>query len=245
MHKSKIILWFILLLSVIYVFLELLDLPVYSEYVKALIVPALCVSFFTGYIMRLPYFMIFLALFSLADLLTFFRNVLPDYYEYYLGNVLYLSAYIVLLYGILKRLNFVEIWSDFKLTISVLVVLNLYVIRVMYSIVGGELSQVEILDYFDLPSIIFEVVYNTVILLLLMVAFINFLYRDNRRSLYLFLGSLCIVFSEVVQYAFFYVDNDISLGLGNFVLLVSGFMFFYFYAVQSVTEDVESIKVES
>ena len=42
----------------------------------------------------------------------------------------------------------------------------------------------------------FELVYNIITLSLLSIALLNYFYRDNQKSLYLFLGVLCLVFSE-------------------------------------------------
>ncbi|MDW5289422.1 hypothetical protein [Formosa sp. PL04] len=242
-----------LLLSVIYVFLELESYYEYSEYLKGLVVPSFCVFYIRFYKCQLPYFNLFLVLFSISDLLVFIPeyDLLHEDLVYYLGNTLYIMAYLSLLFGILKRLEFRKILSRFKLTISILLVFNIYV---LYTLVGSEFETKPLVGIefvketiplgFTMASIILEFVYNCVILVLLTVSFINFLYRDNNKSLFLFLGSLCIVFSEVIQYAIFYPsEKETLLNIVCFVLLVSGYLCFYLFAVQSVSKNVKSIGI--
>ncbi|WP_141675572.1 hypothetical protein [Formosa haliotis] len=93
--------------------------------------------------------------------------------------------------------------------------------------------------------LILEFVYYTVLLSLLSSAFLNFLYKDSNESLLLFAGSLCIVFSEVIQYAFFYVSEETILNVMCYALLVFGFLFFYIYAIQGKSKDMQRISMSS
>ena len=263
MRKIHVLLSFILFVSVLIVLLEFLGFQDISIYVKALVVPSICVFYISLYKMRFRYFSIFLILFSIADLLTFIDGFLPEDYEYYIGNSLYIMSYLLLIYTVLRRMDLREIVTRFKYTILILLVLNAYVLYVLanenFMLEFTVFEPIEISDFVgstsatneiplaeSLGSIILEFVYNTVILVLLSVSFINFLYRDNNRSLFLFIGSLCIVFSEVIQYAIIYPsEEEIILNIVCYVLLVSGFTYFYLFAIQSDIDTLESIPVNN
>ena len=85
----------------------------------------------------------------------------------------------------------------------VLLVLNVYVIYVLLKIETPHLVSYEN---------VVEFIYNVITLLLLSVSLLNYFYKDNKKSLILFFGSLCIVFSEVIQIAYFYITDK---GNGN------------------------------
>ena len=89
------------------------------------------------------------------------------------------------------------VFKNFKIHLFVLLVLNTYLIYVLQVIVKPNL--VMSIDYY------FELIYNIVTLLLLTVALLNYFYKDNQKALYLFLGVLCLVFSEVIDIAFIYI----------------------------------------
>ncbi|GAA4971264.1 hypothetical protein GCM10023315_21680 [Algibacter aquimarinus] len=100
--------------------------------------------------------------------------------------------------------------------------LNVYLIYVLQLIVKPNLD-VE-LDYY------FELVYNIVTLLLLSMALLNYFYRDNQKSLFLFLGTLCLVFSEVIDIAFIYISQKSIL---SFLATTLSLVAFYFLFKQS------------
>jgi hypothetical protein len=78
-----------------------------------------------------------------------------------------------------------------------------------------------------------EVVYNIVIMLLLTMALVNYISRDSKKAMNLLIGSLCIVFSEVIQVAYFYVSERIVFGVVYSVLLVLAFTLFYIQSSMS------------
>ena len=75
-----------------------------------------------------------------------------------------------------------------------------------------------------------EYFYNAVIMLLVTVALINFMYRENKKAMNLLVGSIFIVFSEVVQMAYFYVAEINILNVLCSVFLILAFLFFYLQA---------------
>ena len=72
-----------------------------------------------------------------------------------------------------------------------------------------------------------EFIYNTVIMLLLTVTLINYIYREDKKSMNLLIGSIFIVFSEVIQLAYFYISAINILNVICSFFLVIAFIFFY------------------
>ena len=64
-------------------------------------------------------------------------------------------------------------------------------------------------------------------MLLLTVTLVNYISKDAKKAMNLLLGSLCIVFSEVIQVAYFYVSDINILGVVYSILLIIAFFFFY------------------
>ena len=140
-------------------------------------------------------------------------------FEYYFGNSLYILAYIFLIIGIAKSLNMKHIIKYFKMHLIVLTVLNVYLLYVLHAIINPNLVLES--DYY------LELTYNIVILLLLSIALLNYFYKDNKKSLYFFLGALCIVFSEVMDIAYIYVAQRCFLNFLGTTLALAAFYFFY------------------
>ena len=59
------------------------------------------------------------------------------------------------------------------------------------------------------------------------VALIDYMYRNDNKSMLFLLGSICIVFSEIIQLAYYYILEDKNLGFIYSFFLVVAFVFFY------------------
>jgi hypothetical protein len=91
--------------------------------------------------------------------------------------------------------------------------------------------QVIVNPYVGMTNVYYmELVYNIVMLSVLSVALINYFYRDNKKALYLFIGSLAIVFSEVIDVAYMYISNKAFL---NFLATTLAVIAFYFFLKQA------------
>ena len=86
-----------------------------------------------------------------------------------------------------------------------------------------------------------ELIYNIVMLLLLSTSLLNYFYRDNKKSLYMFLGSLLIVFSEVISVAYLYISSHYSL---NLIVVTLALLAFYFFYQQSKLSNDKSMMVD-
>jgi hypothetical protein len=84
-----------------------------------------------------------------------------------------------------------------------------------------------------------EVFYNIVVMLLLTVTLVNYISRDSKKAMNLLIGSLCIVFSEVMQVAYFYVSEKNVLNVTYSVLLIFAFCFFYIQAGMNYSRNPE------
>ncbi|NJX14983.1 hypothetical protein [Tamlana crocina] len=179
-------------------------------------------------------FLLFLVLYSLSELLGLLTSNLPHDesqslydFEYYFCNLLYLLSYLCLIIKISKSINPNHVIRHFKIHIVVLIALSIYLVYVLQGIIGDGLMYKS--DYY------FELIYNIILVLLLPVSLLNYLYRDNRKALYLFLGSLFIVFSEVMVVAHIYVKE---MSILNFLSTTFTLIAFYFYYQQSKFKNI-------
>ncbi|WAC02048.1 hypothetical protein N7U66_19975 [Lacinutrix neustonica] len=115
------------------------------------------------------------------------------------------------------------------MAITVLIGFNLYTIFFLNQMILSD-SAIEIytLNFF------LECTYNVCILLILSISLLNYLYHDSKRGLLLFLASVCIVFSEMVQVAYIFVSADYLLNVVYALLLVTGFYIVYVYIVSKI-----------
>jgi hypothetical protein len=110
--------------------------------------------------------------------------------------------------------------------IVILSALNIYIVYVLLKIVNPYLG-------FSMEFVV-ELLYDIVMLLILSASLLNYFYKDNQKSLLLFVGSLCIVFSEVIIIAYMYISEKNLLIFSSSILSILAFYFFYF---QSTLED--------
>ncbi|QDO95607.1 hypothetical protein FNB79_17060 [Formosa sediminum] len=227
MKKTYYLIIIIFLYSVFFFVLEMHNFPKIAAKVKAVVVPSICVFYIIDLNNKLLFFKIFLILFSITDLLIFTDAFIPINFKYYIGNTLYIVAYIILIYSVVRRVDLSKILTEFKLTVGVLFLMNIYV---LYALLNVDLVLESSPLISSMSSVILELIYNAVTFILFTVSFLNYLYKNNKESLYLFIGTLCVVFSEVIQFVTTYPSNQKLLNTACYVLLVLGFSFFYLFA---------------
>lgn len=224
--KSNILIASIILLCFSFALFQFQEEYFISTISKSLIVPLFTLLYFINVKNKSPYFTWFLVLFSISDISSFIGYYLNttkalDIY-YILGNTLYIVAYILLIFEVVKGLNVKKVIKNYKLHLLVLGLLNVYIVYVLLNIVDPVFSN----SYL----VYVELVYNMVMLLLLSFALIAYFYNDSKRSLLFFLGSLCIVFSEFIQIAYFYIVDQDMLNFTSTILFVLAFSFYYFHS---------------
>ena len=194
-----------------------------AEVCRSLIVPFITLLYFVKNKNKSTYFTLFLIGFSISDLIYLFSFYLPLDLQYYLGNALYIMAYLALTYEIFLSINIKYIFKYFKTHLLVLLILNIYANYVLLDIVHEH-------DYISGVELSFEVIYNVSTSLLLSVSLLNYFYRDDKKAFVIFLGTLCVVVSEVIQIAYYYipeVEDDNMLGFTYSFLLILAFYFYY------------------
>lgn len=143
-------------------------------------------------------------------------------------------AYLCFSYEILLSISKKHILKYFKSHVIVLGIVNVYA---NYVLINFQSEYVSSLDY------MLELFYNVSTTILVSVSLLNYFYRDDKKALILFLGSLSIAVSEVIQIVYYYLmgGNDAHiLNVSYSLLLILGF---YFYYVQSKLEYEEVLVI--
>jgi len=236
MRKTKILLGVILTLVVTFIGFKVFQLEELADYTRPIILPLLTVYYCAKHKDRYSYFFYFLLFYSLSELLSsvyFFikpTNIIDDI-MYYGCNILYVFAYIFLIFEITIGLSLRKVFNRFSILILILIALNVYTVILVSDIAEKSEFIKTIYEY------AMEVTYNATIMTLLTVALLNYLYRDSNKAMTLLVGSLCIVFSEVIQVAYFYVTEITFLDILYSTLFVIGFLFFYMQTNMVYGED--------
>lgn len=169
-------------------------------------------------------FLMFLVFFTIAELfnyMTWIRDfdVDPNFdYYYYIGNGLYILSYTFLIFRILSNLNIIEVIRRFPMQILLLLGLGVFVV---YLVTDTTKDRLDVSEY------TLEFTYNAVIMVLLSVSFLNYMYRDDKKSMNLLIGSIFILFSEILQLAYFYIADFNVLNLLCSIFIVAAFLFYF------------------
>lgn len=225
MLVNKILKVVLLLLGVVYIALQGFALEGEGAAVSALLLVLLTVLYCRWTEKKTIYFFWFLVIFTLAQLLSYWAYYRAELeieqidYIYYIANMLYIISYLFLIVKILTKLDFKAVFSELSIPVFILIVLDIFCV----SIVSGTTENVLSLYEYSL-----EFAYNGVIMVLLSVALINYMYRNDNKSMLFLLGSICIVFSEIIQLAYYYIlIDDNNLGFIYSFFYVVAFLFLY------------------
>ena len=226
MTMSRILIGLAIVLCILFVIFQFNDMELLSCISRSLIVPVFTILYFKNVKHKSLYFTMFLVLFSISELSSLASDYIPYEIDYFVGNGLYIIGYTFLLFEILKSVDYRYIINNYAMHIVILSALNVYIVYVLLKIVNPYLG-------FSMEFVV-ELLYDIVMLLILSASLLNYFYKDNRKSLLLFLGSLCIVFSEVIIVAYMYISEKNLLIFSSSILSILAFYFFYF---QSNLED--------
>src|SRR5690606_12850363 len=224
MQIQKVFIATLIILSVSFLGLQILQFETQAAALRALLLIGLTVFYCLTIKDKKRFFYLFLVAFSLAEVLNFtslfvsFKSDSGTDYSYYLTNALYILAYLFLTTKVLGDMNLKEVIRKFPIHILVLLVLDIFCVIIVTDTTEGLLSSEEYT---------LEFLYNIVIMLLLTVALINYIYREDKKSMNLLIGSIFIVFSEVIQLAYFYISAINILNVICSFFLVMAFIFFY------------------
>lgn len=233
MFKSKILVGCVLQLYILFVFFEVIGEYTIAFHLDGLIIPLITFIYLIFIKRKSKLFLLFLIFYSVSDLMGIATSNLLYYnlpysnkenliyyaYDYYIDTALYILAYFFLFVKIAQTLPIGYIFKHFKIHLLVLITLNIYLVYVLQIIVEPYVE----FQY----EYVFEFTYNVITLMVLMVALLNFIYKDNKKALYLFIGSLCLVFSEFMDIAYIYIVQKSLLNILGTTFGVVAFYFFY------------------
>ncbi len=233
--RFKLIKGAVIFLAALFVISVLLGYTLISSISKAFVFPIFLYLYLTEPGVKSKSFIGFLLVFSLSGIYAVILSMCSIFYSY-LTSMPYIMAYLCLLVYIIKEFNFRQLVKRFKYYLLVLLVFNGYVIFTLNQMILEDDSlKVNTLEF------VIEGVYNLCILLVLSFSLLNYLYHDSRTGFLLFLASVCIVFSEMVQVAYIFISADYILNVIYSLLLIIGFYFIYLY-IESKTDDYQAIR---
>ncbi|MDO1500240.1 hypothetical protein Q2T40_08880 [Winogradskyella maritima] len=224
-----------LALGVAYVTVQAMELEHIGLGLSSLALILILILYYRVVKEKKKFFFAFLVCFTVSHISGFISYFfILDYndidYMYYIGNLLYILSYAFLIFQILYPLNFRTIISKFAVSIFILLVLDIFAVTL---VTETAQSALEISEY------VMEFFYNAVIMVLLSVALINYMYRDDNKSMLFLVGSIFIFFSEIIMLADFYIAQSQYLSATYSAFLVMAFLFLYLQSRLQHTGPVE------
>ena len=231
MSKSKVLVGLVLVLYICFIIFEISDEFNIAFLLDSVMVPVITAAYIIFCKKKNMYFLLFLICYSISEIMGVATHYILFYnlpykdrliyyeYDYYIGSALYIIGYAFLLFKVSKALSIKHVLRNFKIHLIVLSALNVYLIYVLQFIVQSNLNYT-----YEYQM---EFLYNVVMLLLLSVTLLLYFHRDNKKSLYLFIGALLIVFSEVLDVAYNYIGQRALINIIGTTLALFAFYFFY------------------
>ena len=238
MKTRHILISSLVFFSFLFIGLQVMKYEMYASFVRAAIVILFTLLYYNQTNTLRSYFFLFLTTFALADIigLSFWFIELSTSsfdYTYYICNSLYIMSYVFLIVMVLISMNLRDVIIKLPVHIVILVVLDILCVTIVTDTTKDELS---IYQYS------LEFIYNAVIMSLLTLSVINYIYKVDKASMNLLIGSLFIVFSEMIQLAYYYVLEINVLNVLCSLFLVIAFLFFYLQEILEETEELNSLK---
>lgn len=221
MLKTKVLYLLIALFSVLFAVLQMAGVYNISQIFGALVVPLITILYIVNIGNKSTYLLLSLVSYSLSDIFNIFNNEALDSLNYYVGNALYMVAYVALIFEISYQFKVKNLIRYFKMYLLVLFLLNVYANYFLLFVIKDF-----IIDY----DYSVELIYNIFTILLLSVAILNYFYRFDKKSSFLFLGSLMIAFSEALQIGYYYLLTSIHLKIAFSILIFAAYFLFYLQA---------------
>lgn len=232
MVLNKILKVVLLLLGIIFIILNGFALDEKGAAVSIIMFVLLTILYFKWTEKKSKFFLWFLALFTLGNMIDLTSYYFPIYevtgvdYFYFLGNAFYILAYVFLITKVVIGLDFKKVFRELPIPIIVMIVLDVFCVILVTDTAEHELTLYEYA---------LEFLYNTIIMILLSVALINYMYRNDNKSMLFLIGSIFIVFSEIIQLAYFYILDDHNLSIVYSLFFIIAFVFFYLQSQKEFT----------
>ena len=242
--NKKIILTLLIFSALLLLVFQIIEEDSLGFIVRAIAFPLLTLLYYIKTKDKKSSFFYFLLFFSISELLGVFiymahKYTLVNDLMYYIRNSLYIIAYAFLFIKIATTINFKENYKRLWFPGLILLFLSIYIIIYMSSITlnSDSFGDVKWYDY------VLVITYNTIIKFLLTAALLSYLSKDSKKRIILFFGVLCIVFSEMIQIASFYLVSQKVLDITHTLLIILGFSFLYFQFELNYSEKELSIRV--
>ncbi|WP_299111109.1 hypothetical protein [uncultured Winogradskyella sp.] len=241
MLVNKIFKVVLLLLGGIYILLQGFAKEVEAAVLSAVILLLLTWFYSNKSVYRSKFFTSFLVVFTIAQVLSAIAWFTPKIMEnetdylYYITNILFVISYVLLIIKTISQLNLKVVFSELTVPIIVLIVLDVFCVSLISGTTEGSFSYYQnILEY----------TYNAVVMALLSFALVDYMYRNNSKSMLFLLGTIFMAFSEIIQLAYFYILSDDSLSFVYAFFLVMAFFFLYAQSQYKVTEPIAAYEDE-
>lgn len=220
----KILIGILVTLALVFLGMQAFDLEIEAAGIRALLLVLLTTLYCYKVKRKRLFFLTFLAIFTIAEILNFIGWHVPAVasnnidYLYYIINSLYIVSYLFLILEILTSMNLVEMIKKYPFHTLTLIILDVFSVVVVTNTAIQKLSPNE---YYV------EFIYNAIIMILLTFSLLNYIDKNDKKSVNLLIGSIFIFFSEVLQLAYFYISDIILLNVICSLFLVLAFLFFY------------------
>ncbi len=237
MKLTKILGAILILLSMAYLGSQIMADEIQAAGIRALAMLLLTILYIVNVKQKQPLFLSFLIIYTIADFFNaatwdvsvLYNKAYEDLY-YYVGNGLYILAYLCLLMRMFVGLNVKVAFKKFPFQIILLIGLGIFCVHFL-----ADTTKTEFGPY----KYIFELSYNLVVVSLMCLALVNFMYQDDSKSINLLIGSIFIVFSEVLQMAYIYVADFNMLNIIYSLFFVLAFTFFYLSSTLKPTPKIQ------
>ncbi len=174
---------------------------------------------------RSVYLELSLGAFTLTFMMVVMQYIKFSRWAYYIYTVVNILGYVFLIIYILRQFNFKKLILNFYPYIIVLTVLNVYILYTLNSML-----EVDKVKNMTLLAVIFESVYNVVVLTILTLSLLNYLYKEySKEAFYLLLACLGISFSDIVQLFYLYTDAISAIFVAHSVLELVAYFFLFKY----------------
>lgn len=194
-----------------------------SSILELMIVPAFTVIYFLKAKIKDLSYIIFISLYSVADIIRVIDLSRVHNITYYICNAMFIISYVFLISYTIRTINFGDLLKRFRFEIFILVLLIAYMIYALVEIVKPVSFEMQ----YQLSVQIFELLYNLVLMVLLIISFLNYIQNTSKKQLLLFIACAIIMLSELTLIGYYYISNDIKLSYLSTVLYAIGFLILF------------------
>lgn len=220
------ILWLVtlivLILSITHLITNAINLEDIGGFCKPFIFVFLLLYYCVRKRLKFSLFGVFLLFYTLGEMPFFFKGYKS--FVFYYSTICFIIAYWCMFIFIVSQMRLKDLFVKFYIQIIILFILGAYVFYSLERIMAMHFEY-----GISLTVFILDLIYNLSFILLLIFSLLNYLQKDSKKNLVLFLCSACIVFSELMQVVYFFADQNKVLQNVYSAVLILGFCFAYLF----------------